>query len=196
MIPDDKNNTKIKIMNFFGTIGYISSCLGWIWALIQYINHIFPLLETNEKLIIIPVKTIPTETGIGPIIFVSAVAVIMIVISIFLIIKIPGMISSAGKKIVQSTADKAAPLIIKSMHKRVTKKAKLKLSAKLKFILKILIVLLPVIISALAIFSDKQELEYSIVISVSSIIAVISILFFAIQYLSAKFFAIDKTYIR
>lgn len=196
MVPDERNDKKIELVNFFGAIGYISSCLGWIWALIQYINHIFPLLETNEQLIIIPVKTIPTETGIGPIIFGSAVAILMIVISIFLIIKIPGMISSAGKKIVQSTADKAAPFIIKSMHKRVTKKAKLKLSAKLKFVLKILIVLLPVIISALTIFSDKQELEYLIVITVSMIIAVFSILFFATQYISAKLFIIDAKDIR
>ncbi len=187
MQPQNKSDYKQKITNFFGAVGYIACFLGWIWAIIQYISYILPLLEPSGK---VP-EVIAKNPENAPIPILGLVITgVMIAVSIIVIFKVTAKISTSGKKFVQATADRAAPFIIKSMHKRVTKKAKLQLSAKLKLILKIIIIAVPIVLSAFSIFLKKQTLDYSVIMAISAVLAILAMALFAIEYVLAKIFKI------
>lgn len=193
MSKSKKISYKQKIVNFFGYFGYFVCFLHWFWAIIQYFNAI-------ESIYDIPTKTQPiiyqSPTENSPIFIIVAITVAMVIISIYVAIKLPFFITESSAKIVQSSTDKVAPLIIKSMHKKVTKKAKLQISANVMIAIKIILVILPIIVSAFAKFFVKQEMDYATVIYISLALAFCSGALFFSQYILAKLFNIKKLYIR
>lgn len=195
-----RTDLKRRIANAFGSIGYFFSFFAWFWALMLY----FSLLKATVTLVApnadVPVVETPQVTVALPgwleMTIVIAVTVIMLIVTLYALIKLPSKIAKVSSDVVHKTTATAAPIIIKSQHKKDTPKNRMRLTPMLILALKIVIVIIPLVASLASKLLDKQSIDYTIAIIIAYGIAGLSVLFFAIQYSLASAFRIKITDIR
>ena len=113
---------KKKLANFFGGVGYFFCLLQWFWVVILYFSIIEKVAlffsTNNEKTV---TKTIPA-VEIGPnlsfTIIAVTITVFMILLTLYVIYKIPSTIVKTGKKIVHGTAETVTPMVLRYQHKK------------------------------------------------------------------------------
>ncbi len=191
-------------VNRLGSTGYFFGALQWLFVFALYFTWIYTYFLVPMQ----PAKPVvdsprPVEQGANPpadessiilVIGIVALVVIMIGVTIYAAIKMPGMIARSGSKSVQAVVKQAAPLVLKVQHAPQTKKNYLKMSARLVVTAKVLLIAVPIGLASLTYLISEQILPVDIAVISSLILAFPAILFFALQYLFAKYakISLDK----
>lgn len=184
-----ERNFKKSLVNAFGSLGYFFGFLEWFWAVMLYFSilkafTLFVLPSAEQPVAPHTSATFTPPTQIESII-IAIVTVIMILVSIYVLIKMPSNIAKTSNKVVHKTTDAAMPFVIKAQGLPDTKKTRAKLTAKLVLGIKLLLVIIPVGLTAASGLLEKQSVDYSIAMIVGCTLAVLSLFFFATQYLLA-----------
>jgi len=194
---DKKITLKQKISNFFGAIGYFCIVMQWFWVVLlyfSYIKSVISLMQPNN-VDVKPAKNLvfsvqapdPLLTLLGIII-----AVVMLGLTIFILIKMPSTIAKTSQKIVQKTANGIAPTLLHVQNKKETKKNKIKLTFELIIMLKIILIILPAFLSFMSQFIEKQTFAFDITMFIGIFLAGFSVTSFLIQYSLANFLNVKK----
>jgi hypothetical protein len=191
-----KDNLKKKAVNFFGAVGYFFSSLQWLWVVLLYSGLILGLAKIMShgatKQVITPSTNIDLNSSMPMIIITAVITFVMVAITIYIIIKIPSTLIKTSKKVVQSTAESATPLILQAQNKKDTKKNRIKMTPLLTMIMKVILVSIPVILAFASQFIEKQIFDFFIAIYIGVLLACFSLLFFVFQYLAAALMSVKK----
>ncbi len=188
------NRQKIAsaITNTLGALGYLFCLLQWLWTTALFLpiilNTDFIKQFVQEPTTPVPVTSQPGEISLLGIIFVATVAVIMIITTIYIIIKIPSTIGKTGSKITHKTTDAALPILTR--HKKLPQKKRLQLTARFLFITKMILCIIPF---GIIFFVSNRSISMSrdIVIVVGAVTAIFSIALFCLQAILAKLLHIE-----
>jgi hypothetical protein len=189
-----KNSKKVLIANIFGTLGYYFCFFLWCWVGVIFLPIILSNEHVEEFLLPVPKEeqlVAPTVSeGISPIalMIVGAVTVTVVLLTVLIFVRIPIAVAKTGKTVTTKAATSALPLVAK--HKKLPKKEKKRLTVQLVKLMKLLSVVLPV---GLLYFGKLVELPLplEIVLMVGSGLALISLLWFSAQYITARLLSID-----
>ena len=189
-----QHNVKKGIANFFGSFGYLLCSLQWLWVVMLYfsvVKSMVLLISSNaDKQVGHPTNITFAPPGSSKMIILGVVVAIMVAITIYALVKIPMTIVKSGNKIVHKSAETMAPIVIKTQHKKDTKKNHSKVTAKLILGIKLLLVVIPVVLTAASGLLEKQPLDYSIAMVVGVGLACFSVAFFGVQYALAALFRV------
>jgi hypothetical protein len=189
----NRRSRKTLLANTFGTFGYISCLLLWGWTGIVYM----PLLLENDTItrILLPpensqVVAPPASTESSPVIafIATGVTLAVIVLTIIVLLRAPMTIANTGKTVTTKAAGSALPLI--THGKPLAPAKKKRLTVQLVKLVKLCIVLLPVF-ALLPGLLVELSLPFDVVILVSSVLALIAIFWFSVQYITAQLLAAD-----
>ncbi|HSW77703.1 MAG TPA: hypothetical protein VLG36_02810 [Candidatus Chromulinivoraceae bacterium] len=186
MEQKSKRNPKRGIANFFGALGYFFGFLQWFWAVLLYFSVIqsvtlFVSPNADKPVVSSPVPAFTLPNSVEMIIL-GVTVVVMVAVTIYALIKIPVSIVKTGNKVVHKTAQTMTPIVMKTQHKKDTKKFRDKLTTRLIFAIKLLLIIIPVILTSASGWLEKQSVDYSIALVVGCGLAALSIVFFTLQY--------------
>ncbi|HTJ73055.1 MAG TPA: hypothetical protein VL481_00500 [Verrucomicrobiae bacterium] len=181
---------KKTISNGFGALGYLFCALQWFWAVMLYFSVVQPFILFISSRDSGQVNQAPSFTFTLPapvqIAIIIIVVVAMIVLTIYMLIKIPMNIVKTSNKAVHKTTATMVPMVIKAQHKKDTPKARVKIASKLIIAVKALVVMVPVVLTVASGLLGKQSIDYSIAVIIGCGLACFSIVFFAVQYAAAS----------
>ncbi|MDX2775816.1 hypothetical protein PV379_00400 [Streptomyces caniscabiei] len=184
-------NIKRNLANTFGAVGYLFCLLQWFWAVLLYFSFIqsaisFTLLPNESQPVAAPhpTMTLPSQLEIAILIIMT---VVIVVTTIYVLVKMPATIARTGSKIVHQTTNTIAPVIIKAQHKKDTQKNRTKLEPKLMAAVKAGLILIPILLGLSSGLIKELPIEYSIAIIISIGLGGVSMSFFLFQYVTARF---------
>lgn len=175
------------LANTFGTLGYLSCLLQWLFVSLLYL----PLLLDNKQLksfllpepVQQPTRVITTsEPSVFLIIVAIVFTVLMLLFTIYLVLRAPFAIARTGKNITKKTAEAIVPLVVH--HRPLSPTKKRLLTVRLIKIIKLVLVVVPLLISLSALFVSLT-LSQDITLFVGASLAIGSVIWFSLQYLSA-----------
>ena len=184
------------VSNIFGVSGYLICSMQWLWFVLLYFSLIdrassFFISQNSNQPIINIQSTTNNSPDIFAVIFMGIIIVLMIVLTVYCLIKIPLTIVKSGSKVVNETAENLAPIILNVQKKKDTKTRRFKLSVKLAIIAKSSLITLPLILSLSSKLLDKQMVPYEIAFYASLWLFGLSLISFVVQYLFAKIFYVS-----
>ena len=194
MTVEAKYNCRKNISNIFGALGYFACLMQWFWATILYISFLKSVVlfispETNN--VVTKTNTVVNYGSNTPsIIFAVIVTILVLILTIYVLIKMPSTVLKTSKKVVAETAESVAPIVLKVQHKKDTKKNHIKLTSQIVLVIKIVLVIIPIILSFMSKLLKTQMFDFNIVMFVGVWLAAFTLIFFAFQYLIAKFLAV------
>lgn len=175
------SSRRAQVVNVFGTLGYVSLILQWAWSLLLLF---YPQLEADNSFFL-PDKTATTTMptmSLTPTPLVTGmailVAVLVITFSIIVVIKLPKSIGQQGKKITQSAATAAVPII--TNHAKISEKKKRELSYRIATVIKCIFIITPLILVLFV--SENVPLDGALMLIIAGFTAAGSALWFALQY--------------
>lgn len=183
------------LANTFGTFGYIFCILLWGWTGVVYLPTLLEN-DTVTRLLLPPesndVITPPVSTESSPVIAVVAIGVTIavVILTIVVLLRAPITIAKTGKTVTMRAADSALPLITHGKPLPLAKKKRL--TVQLVKLVKLLIVLLP-LFALLPGLIIELSLPFDIVILTSSVLALIAIFWFSLQYIIARLLAVEPS---
>lgn len=175
------------LANTFGTFGYISCLFQWLFVALLYL----PLILDNEQIkqFLLPEKTQPVEpmvaTGsVSPLLVSVAVifTVFMMVLTVVMLIRAPFSVAKTGKAITTKAAGTLVPLVV---HRPLSAKKRRVLTSHLVKAIKLSLVLMPFLLCFASILVTTA-LPPDVIVFVSALLAIGSLVWFLIQYLSAR----------
>lgn len=200
MKAEARHRIKKTVVNTFGSFGYLSGCMLWLWAVILYLSVIQStssfITEHSNSQTMEPTNLSISMPGPLGIIILAVTVVLMLGITIYAIIAVPRGIVKASNKIVHKTAESVAPAVIRAQHKKDTKRTRLRLTARLILVVKLLLIILPLLITFASKLLEIQFIDYGIAVIVGCGLAALSLLFFAFQYALSALFRIKLSDIR
>ena len=172
------------IVNVFGTFGYISLILQWLWVSVLFLPQLF---ENNTiKDFFMPpgdVSAIPHFEFHTPPFLAIVLAVIItaavLVVTVIVLVRLPTAISRGGKKATHKSAEKIIPII--THNHKVSLQKKQQLTIQTMRILKFVFTLLPFLLLLLVTFIPA-ELPDEIVMFVGAFLALGTLLWFSLEY--------------
>jgi len=183
---------RLFLCNILGSFGYLSNLLQWLWAAIVWMPSIMnspiqEFLTPNEAS-----PQLPTVSPDAPSMLLIAVAVIVTVVimtaTVVVLLRLPVAIAKTGHKVTKKSADLLLPAVTK--HKPATKKQKRHLTIRLIKTTKLALVLLPLVIVLFA-YAQELSLEFSLVVFIGGLLAISSLMWFAVQYIIAHFLRVS-----
>ena len=112
----------------------------------------------------------------------------MILVTIYILFKVPNTIAKSGHKITQEATEAALPFI--THHKKVSKKKKNVLVFRISFIFKYIIALLGYLLLLIP-PSGEHVLDGGIIWAIGTIFVASAIFWFGVQFAIAKVFSLD-----
>ena len=189
-MPKSKFNKRLFIVNFFGTLFYMSCLLQWTWAILPYlpsINRLIDSLQLNSTAQ--PVERITMDSPpLIMLVTVIIITIIVLVITTYLLIKLPVSIGKTAAKLTKKTSLQIVPIVTNNSKISPTKRRIL--TARIVRYIKLTVCILPVIITSFAFFIT-DGLSYDLTIFIASIIAINSIILLCLQLLFAKFLHVN-----
>jgi hypothetical protein len=195
-----KTNFKKNFVNIFGAFGYFFSSMQWIWAVMlnfSLIKLLVLFISPNiDNTVTKPSSVV--DLGSSPLFMIIAgtITIAMIVLTVYVLVKMPSIVVKTSKKVVRETADNVAPIVLRAQHKKDTKKNLIKLTPRIILLLKILLIIIPFLLTFTVQSMENQMIDYLTAAYVSLWLACISGAFFAFQYTLAKLFVINRQDIR
>lgn len=188
-----KHPKHILLANTFGTFGYITCILLWMWVGVLYLPGVLGSEQVKQFLIPAPAEeaTVPAVTiAPSPIstAFAVGVTIFVIVLTIIVLVKAPVTIARTSKATTTKAASSVVPIV--SRGKPLAKKEKRRLTAQLIKYIKLLLTITPVFAAALSAFVTLP-LPFDIVMFISSVLAIIAIFWFSAQYYTALFLKVN-----
>lgn len=188
-------NIKRIVSNSFGVLGYLSCCLQWVWILVLYFDKyketLMSFSKTENTEGYLPNFTIQLPEVVTLVVG-SIIVVLVLCLTVYVIIKIPSTIVNTSKKAIRDTAEKAAPLAIKAMHKKQTKKLRLKITYELIIVIKTVLIIIPIALTYAHQFSGNQQIDYEIVKIVGCFLSAFSAVTFGIQYILSLMLSVKR----
>lgn len=187
-----KTRKKHFLVTLAGTLFYIVSTIGWLWAVLPYVPDIAKLsatLQPQEQAQ--PVEQVVT-TGPPPLlltIIIIGVTIAILVMSVYTLIKLPATIRMSGEKLTHTTSAHIVPIL--THHTHLSPKKRRQLTARIAFYIKLALCTLPVIIAACSFLVPASSLSYELTILVATFFAITSLVLFCTQLLLAKWLRID-----
>ncbi|MCB9820144.1 hypothetical protein H6796_02505 [Candidatus Nomurabacteria bacterium] len=188
---------KIKsstIPNVFGVFGYFSVVIQWVWSVVLYAPYFTNsqaadlfIPEKSSQPITTVASTEPTPTIV--IVSVITISAVMMLLVTLALVRLPKQFGKAMQKTTQSVAESVLPVVTR--HKKISKKKKLLISEKIIRFIKLLLAILPTVIF-LAPLPIETSLRFETAIFIAAVLAIISIIWFSLQYISAKLLRIDS----
>lgn len=180
--------------SFFEGLAYLSTTLQWLWLAVVYL----PLLLKNDsfRTLFLPNQqqtetvTVVAEPAAqtSPVLFFVAVAVAVVftLLTVIVLIKLPGSVARGGRKAAISTAKAMLPVI--THHKQLPEKKRLQLTEKIVWQLRIAAAILPVIgaLFVLLVPKDMLQLSPEIIIAVASGAGAFTFLWFGCEMAVSK----------
>lgn len=188
---------KTLIPNIFGSLGYLFCLCLWGWLALLYVPMLFEneyieqlLIPSQSQPIVAP--TAPTEAS--PLMIGSAVIITIVVLitTIVIILRTPIVVAKTGKTITTKAAHSALPLITRGHPIPAAKQRRL--TAQLIKLTKLIALLLPVALGSVGQFFSLP-LPFDLVMLVTSTLALITLLWFSLQYSVARLLGIDTKYL-
>lgn len=184
-----KSRFKRTIANTFGAFGYLFCSLQWFWAAMLYLTVIQSAIlwlspPANEQAPQLPrlAFAIPNQVEL---VIMAIVVVVMVALTIYGLARLPFSLAKAGRKTVHKTTEKVVPIVIRAQHKKDTKKQRKLLTVRIRLIMKLVLILVPIVLTASSGLLHELPIDYLIAVTIGGGIAVMSVLFFVIQYLLA-----------
>lgn len=183
---------KSLLLNTLGALAYLFCLLQWLWTVALFL----PLLLKSDfmkqfvqpPVAPAPVVSQPAEMSVAGIIFVAAVAVVMILLTIYVIIKIPAVVGKTGSKLTHKATALALPVV--TQHKKLPTKRRLQLTARLLLMTKVSFCLVPLGILFLA-NTQTGDVTRDIALIIGAVTAFFSLALFGLQAAGAKLLHVD-----
>ncbi len=179
-----KTRKKHVAVTIFGTLFYIVSALGWLWAILPYVPDIAKLSRSLQP------DTQPAEhvVAAGPpslllVIIAVGITITVLAMTIYALVKLPSTIRKSGEKLTHSASSHIVPIL--THRTALSPKKRRQLTAKVTFYVKLLLCTLPVTISACS-FMVPTGLPYELTMLVATFFAVIALVLLGAQLLLAK----------
>lgn len=182
------------LVNALGAIGYVFVAIQWMWA---FIIVVIPLASHPFFMELFMPSSRPASEpliGLGPMpeLAQSVVMVFSVIMSlgiiIYVAIKAPAVVGRTGQRMTRKVATKALPVI--THRKKITKKRKKSLLERLTWSIKAGMVVMPAL--ALAVPpGDIIDLNHDASIVFGLALASVSAIYFGLQFIFAKLWAID-----
>lgn len=181
------------IVNFFGTLFYLSCLLQWMWATLPYMPSIVRLAEMLQGPEDTPAP-IQEAAVSGPpslllLIIAFAATAIVIGLTLYVLIKFPVTVAKSAQKITQNTSARIVPIVTR--HVKLPEKKRRRLTARIIVYLKLIICVLPVILCACTYFFET-ELEYGITMIIAAVLGLGSLLLLSAQLLIARWLKVKS----
>jgi len=196
MLVDAKYNRKKNVSNFFGALGYFACLIQWFWVVILYSSllksAVLLVSPDADNVVTKPDVVINSGVSLPSIIFAGVVTIFVIILTVYVLIKMPSAILKTSKKIVNEAAESVVPVVLKVQHKKDTKKNHIKLTTRIIVIIKAVLLVLPIILTLVSQLLKVQIFGFYIAILISIWLAAFTIVFFILQYVIAKAFAVKS----
>jgi len=184
---------RLFVVNFFGTLFYLSCLLQWTWATLPYMPGIIRLVEVLQGPEDAPVPI--QEAAIsGPpslllLIIAFAATAIVIGLTLYVLIKFPVTVARSAQKITQNTSARIVPIV--THHAKLPEKKRQRLAARIIVYLKLIICVLPVILCACTYFFET-ELGYGLTMIIAAVLGLGSLLLLSAQLLIARWLKVKS----
>lgn len=184
---------RLFVVNFFGTLFYLSCLLQWMWATLPYMPGIVRLAEmfrgpmgASE-----PAQEVAASGPPSLLLLAIALAVTAIIIglTLYALIKFPVTVAKSAQKITQNTSARIVPIVTR--HVKLPEKKRRRLTARIIVYLKLIICVLPVILCACTYFFET-ELEYGITMIIAAVLGLGSLLLLSAQLLIARWLKVKS----
>lgn len=185
-----KKTHTARLANTFGGFGYLSLCFQWLWVGAA----LLPSLLENESIrtFLIPdpgqpaITSQPLESTFSPILLLLSViiTVVVVLVSAIILIRLPVAIAKTGKKTVQSTAEAIIPVV--THHHKLPAKKRRVLTAKIVKYIKFTLCILPILLLLIFISLATGQISNELLIFIEAILTIGSLLWFSLQYLTAR----------
>lgn len=181
------------VANTFGTLGYLSTILQWLWA---FIVVGYPLLSHNHLSALLPEPSAHSHStsidlgALSPIATITAIVFTFLVVgfTIVALIRMPMAIGKRGSKTTHKAATVLVPIV---SHQKLTKKQKRTLTIRLTWWIKLCLIVAPLF--ALLFASTETGLNQAIIYTIGGFCAIVSLVYFAIQRALQSIFRLDAT---
>ena len=195
--PKKQSSFTLSFVNFFGTLGYMSVILQWLWVVVLYGPALMdtPLKQLffppeGEPIITPPVHEAATQSPLT-IALAVGITIIVLAITIYVIIKAPSAVGKTGKKVTHSAAKAVIPVITK--HKPIKKEFRRKLTIRITALSKMFLVIIPLVGILPVQFLSELPVSFDIILIITVVNALLSLLFFGLQYAMARVFRTQLT---
>ena len=179
------------IPNIFGTFGYLSLAIQWLWVFVIFIPPL--IANPTIKSFITPEKT---DQAVAPSFTINADSLLMTIIAVIVtlivlgitlvvLVKLPLAIARVGQKSVETVTSNFVPIV--SHHKPLSPAKKRIITSRIKILVKLLGTLTAFFVLGIAFFVHI-DLETQIIITIGGILMAFSLIWFSLQYLSARLF--------
>lgn len=199
MNKNNKEDFKKNIVNSFALVGYFMCFLQWLWVVLLYYSLIEKIgrvlysdsSSSGEDSLLVPVRIINIGSSGGVslpgldfimILVTFSIAAVVIVLTLYYLLKMPSTIVKTSEKIVHEAANKVLPLALRLQHKKDTKRNKVKITPKLIIIIKAFLLILALILTCLSKFVDNPYMDLNIAIIVGGILAGFCFCMYLLQY--------------
>ena len=183
---------KSALLNAIGALAYLFCLLQWVWAAVLFLpgimNSDFMKQFLQKPVTPPPVTSQAADVPVAGIIFMAVFVVLMILATIYIIIKIPSVVGKTGSKITHKATDLTLPIV--TNHKKLPAKKRLQLTARLLFIVKVLLCVIPFGILYVA-DTKSVDIPRDVVIVIGAVTALCSVVLFCLQAASAKLLHVD-----
>lgn len=183
---------RYTLTNAFGTLGYLSGILQWVWTAIILC---YPIVSTNPSpLFPAPVHhaspSTPSFGAFTPVVFIAALLTTLLVLALTVItlIKLPKTIGTSGAKTTHTVAKAIIPTV--THHKKIPKKQYLTLSYRIVLGLKYIMTVLPFVLLALA--PATGGLSTRIIMTIGVFTTAFTLFYFSIQAILVEVLRVDK----
>lgn len=178
---------RLYLVNFFGTLFYLSCLLQWAWAILPYMPGIVRFTEMLHTPASTP-EPVHEVTASGPpslvlLIIACAATAIIIGFTLYILIKFPIAVARSGQKITQSASARIVPVV--THHAKLTPKKRQHLTARIIAYLKLTLCIVPIILGACSYFLNTP-LTYDVIMIVTATLCIGSLLLLGAQMLFAK----------
>ena len=191
-----KSNIKKNVANFFGGFGYFFCLLQWFWVVILYFSVIENVaqffIKNNENTVTKATPTVEIGSNFPFTIIAVVITVSMVLLSVYIIYKIPSTIVKTGKKFVHGTAENVTPMVLRIQNKKDSKRNHIKLSVRMVIVIKIILIIAPFILSIMSQFIEKQSFIFVISMYISVWLAAFSAISFITQYAISSLLSVKR----
>lgn len=187
-----KYRFKKAFVNSFAVLGYFVVVFQVLIVFIAYFTPIENLLQTmipesQPKEVQAPPPTFDEGVVTSPLFLVvgGVITVIMIIISLYAIIRAPVAIARTGRKMTQGAAKQVAPMVLQAQHKKTTKRNIVRLTPALAIVFKLIVILGLLVAAWVAPSFVEQVLVFDITILIAQVTALTAVILFTLQYILA-----------
>ncbi len=173
-------------ISFLRAVSYLSTAFGWLWVAMLVTPR---LVESGFFEFFIqtpPEASQPTAITVSqsPILLAVAavVTVIMIVLSIVILWQLPKKVSKTGHQVTHHFSGAILPVL--THHKKIPKKKRQILSERLVVYIRLVLIVLPLI--GVVFLPASENLDYSVGLIVSGLLAFIASLSILLEYLGVS----------